>query len=465
MDVQLNCRSPWDPEKPHIPQQEYLGLPWDDGKMKRVHFISGRGGAKTTAAVLLILQVCIDDPGTEGLVTAPTTKALNRGFLTAWRRIVPSRLWHHHVSEGKISLINGSSFWLGSRFVDRPSRGKDEYRGPDIDWWLDDEAAVGFDPEFHTNTCAAIRKGGKYRFYTATTTPRLGQYYDFVHKENQTALYSSSRDNPHLPDDYVDDLLDNMSAQQAEREIEGKWVALEGLVWKYWDNGIEGDKVKRFWPESNVHRHVYNPDKPYYLFLDIGVGNGAFVVVQRLDANLHGQTGSRVFPGSVWVAVAELMPSRDGSASRAFGILDDHFGAPLKVISGADMDTRASTDAKTVRYFVRERWGGSVPIQPISGDWADKQMQQSRLDYLIKSARGERRFCVSKDMVCLDPHSKRGINELMVQDTWPDNAGKMRGVYFNKEGRIEHVRDALLYGAVGQMAPPKHLKTDRVAAA
>jgi len=462
--LQLNCISPWDPDKPHYKQQEFLSLPWGDGKMKRVHAISGRGGAKTTGTVLLIMDVCSKDPGTEGLVTAPTNNAMKKGFLRAWYRIVPKSLYRHHISDGRIDLINGSSFWLGSRFVDNPTRGKEEFRGPDLDWWIDDEASLGFDPEFHTNTCAAIRKGGRFRFYAATTTPRLGEYYDFVHSPGQTVIYSTSRDNPHLPDDYVDDLYAHMSSQQAQREIEGKWVALEGLVWRDWDNGLVGGEVKRFWPDSNVHRHVYNPDKPYYLFLDLGVGNGAFVVVQRLDALSGGNSGSPIFPGSVWVAVAELMPHRDGSADRALGIIDAHFGRPAKVVCGADIDTRASTDAKTARYFVTKRWGGSLPIQPVSGTWADKQIQQGQLEFLIRQAGGNRRFCVSRDLIQLDKNSKRGINELMAQDTWPDSAGKVRKMFMKKEGRLEHVRDALLYGAVAQMAPPSYNKTNRVAA-
>ena len=127
------------------------------------------------------------------------------------------------------------------------------------------------------------------------------------------------------------------------------------------------------------------------------------------------------------------------------------------------MNTRAITDAKTSRHYVRQVWGGEVPVTPVSGVWADKQIQADQMGYLIKcAADGGRRFCVSKDMVCMDADSKRGINELMSQDTWPENVGKMRGVYLNKDGRLEHVRDALLYGAVGQMAKPSNNKTSRV---
>ncbi len=432
-------------------------------EIKKNHYVAGRGSGKTVTMVLREFQSAVDDPGSVGLILSPTYGTLMDVFLATWENIIPNSLYTYNGTTRTIELINGSKLILKSRHINNPRRGRDAVKGLNVNRVADDEAAQGFDKKLYNNAMACIRRPGKIRYYNCYTTPLLNEYHDVATDEGHTLVHCSSRDNPHNDAEFVQDLVAEMSAQEVEREVDGRWVALEGLIWK-WDNGKVGSKVERFWPQSNVHRHAWNPDKPYYLFLDLGVGNGAYFVVQRLDANLYGQTGAKVFPGSVWVVVAELMPSRDGSASRAFGILDQHFGAPLKVVSGADMDTRASTDSKTARYFVRERWGGSVPIQPISGEWADKQVQHSRLSYLVEQAGGNRRLCVSKDLIQLDTESKRGIHEIMAQDTWPDNAGKTKGVYFNKEGRLEHARDALLYGAVGQMAPPTYNKTGRVAA-
>jgi len=383
-------------------------------------------------------------------------------FFATWEDTVPRTLYEYNGTTRTIELVNGSKLLLKSRHINNPRRGRDAAKGLNVNRVADDEAAMGFDKTLYNNALACIRRPGLISYYICYTTPILNEYHDTATAKGHILIHCSSRENPHNAESYVPDMLAEMSAQEAEREIEGRWVALEGRIWREWDNGKTGSKIDRFWPESNVHKHVYNPRLPYYLFLDLGVGNGAYVVVQRLEALRHGNTGDRVFPGSVWVAVAELMPSRDGSASRAFQIIDQNFGTPIRVISGADMDTRASTDAKTARHFVRQIWGGDVPITPVSGVWADKQIQEAQLSFLIKSAAGDRRFCVSQDMVVLDKDSKRGINELMKQDTWPENVGKMRGVYLNKDGRLEHVRDALLYGAVGQMAKPSNNKTSRI---
>jgi hypothetical protein len=357
-------------------------------------------------------------------------------------------------SEMTITLVNGSRLLMRSRHVDNPSRGRDVARGLDVSFVIDDEAAEGFDLQAYTNISACCRRASKHRFYACCTTPRLNEYHDLATSSGHQVIYSSSRDNPHLPDGWVDELASQMSQKQAEREIDGRWVDLEGLVWDAWS--------MEKWPNGNIHPCRFDRSKPWYLFLDLGVGNGAYIVVQRHKAELY---GNEIFRGNVWVAVAQVTPVHDGSASRAFQILYQNFGNPVHVVAGADVHTRANTDAKTVAYFAEQIFG-AVPITPITGWLADKQIQYDRMSYLISSVTGERRFCASEHLVTLgcDERHMRGVLELMKQDTWPENAGKVRGVFLSKEGRLEHIRDALLYGAVGLMHPPNFGKTGQLAA-
>ena len=51
----------------------------------------------------------------------------------------------------------------------------------------------------------------------------------------------------------------------------------------------------------------------------------------------------------------------------------------------------------------------------------------------------------------------------MAQDEWDDETGQNAN-YLPKEGRLEHVRDALLYGTVGAMSPPSYAKKEAYAA-
>jgi hypothetical protein len=440
----------------HKPQLDFLNIPVIGKKVAKLHFISGRSGGKTAAAVMKVLDVCIKEPGTVGLVLAPTYQMLQRSFLREWMACVPRKLWTYNSKHETIRLINGSMFYLSTRKINNPSAGKDVTRGNTLNWVVDDEAALGFDHEMFTNTMAAIRRRGKSRFYAFTTTPRINDYYDLVHSPGHIAIYSTSRDNPWNDEEWVDDVESQMSEQQAEREIGGKWVHLEGLCWPKWS----WDR----WPEGNVYEYRHQPSEDWYLFLDLGSSTGAYYVVQQVNQANH----QRGMPGrDVWVATTELLPSDDGSASRAFQRLNALYGRPAMVIGGADMGTRASTDGKTATYFVRRVWGGGVPVKAISGWMADKQVQYDALSECIMDVNGHRSLCMASEFSSIGQNSgkaKRGINELIKQDVWPDNVGKSSRQFFAKDGRLEHARDALLYGAVGIMSPPRYTPNKPLAA-
>lgn len=450
----LNCCDPTDQSCPHNPQAELIRriLNHTGDATLKIHGISGRGGGKTACSVIITAAAAFDDPGSVGLVTAPTYDELGAIWVQSWEEIVPPELYRYRDG-GKlgrrIEVANGTIILLRSRHINNVRRGRGAMRGINATWSVNDESAKGFDREQYVNQHACIRRHGKRRFNVCITTPVLGDYYDLVHSPNHNVVHWTSRDNPWLPPGWVDDLATEMSSAQAEREIEGKWVALEGLVWKTWKN--------KEWPRGNIHEHKFRPGNPFYLFLDLGVGNGAYVIVQLAPGR---PMGPSLQASSVWVACAEFTPQHDGSASRAFQKIKQIYGTPCMIIGGADMGTRASTDALDAMYFARQVFGGGVPVQAVSGWQASKQVQYDRLSYLIlQEATNERRFCISKHFVSHSPDAKRGIRELMVQDTFPDNAGKVKGVFLNKEGRLEHIRDALLYGAVGIMSPPKMMAT------
>jgi hypothetical protein len=446
MELPVNCYDPFDPVNPHHKQALFLSQDYQGKIVKRVHFVCGRGTGKTIGAVLLALRTCLQEPGITGLILSPTYQALRDIFLSEWERIVPPEIYVYNKTEKIITVRTGremSRLLLRSRQVDRPEKAKDVHRGITVGFVIDDEAAIGFDEELYVNVSGCIRAQTKHKYYACTTTPRLGnKYYDVAHGPGHKIISASSRDNPWLPEGWVDDLMSQMSPAQARREIDGQWVALEGLIWDTWSD--------EQWPMGNVHDHTYNPDKPWFLFADLGVANGAYVVVQPVES-LH--MGHRVYPGATWVAVAELTPEHDGSASRAFQRLKGQYGTPAAIVAGYDVNKRSDGDATKPMFFANQVFGSGIQVRAVA-DWhADKQTQYNRLLYLIKSATGERRFCVSKDLQKLDPCG-RGIMQLMQQDTWPDNAGKARGTFLPKEGRLEHMRDALLYGAVELMSPP-----------
>jgi hypothetical protein len=431
--LQIGCINPFDQDKPHYPQQEFMSLSTTGG-MKFLHFVSGRGGGKTLIAVVKVLQVMLDEPGTRGLVLSPTYQQLRDVFLSCWQDIVPNELCHLRRAEMIIEVVNGSRAYLRSRHVNNPSRGRDATRGLDVSWVADDESADGFDKQLINNVLACCRRPGRHRFYASFTTPRLNAYHKFATNPSHKIVHSSTRNNPHVPQEWIDAVEAEMSPQQAKRELGGEWVALEGLVWDTWSNEL--------WPRGNLHEHRYTPDLPWVLWLDLGVGNGAYLVVQPIMAEWCGRVLHR---DPVWVVVAELMPTHDGSAARAFGKLKSQFGQPAMIVSGADINTRSNSDGTTPAYFAKQIFGGT-PVYPIRGWVADKQIQYDRTSALILDGSGNRRLCMSEGLIELERGADRGMKQLVAQDSWPEGIGRTRPGFFAKEGRLEHVRDALLYG-------------------
>jgi hypothetical protein len=406
------------------------------------HLVGGRGVGKSIIVGVKALQVMLDEPGTRGCILSPTYQKLRDIFLAAWEDIIPPELYRINRSEMTINLINGSRVYLRSRQVNNPGRGKFALKGIDVSWIIDDEAAEGFNMEVTTNALASCRRPGRNRFYACVTTPLLNEYHQFATSDGHQVIHCTSWDNPHIEKEFLDQVEAHMSPQQAKRELYGQWVALEGRCWDTWSN--------KPWPKGNIHDYTYNPDFPVYLWLDLGVGNGAFLAVQPVPAE---HLGRRIYSGSVWVVVGEFTPKHDGSADRAFQRFSDFYGQPAGIVTGSDVDTRGTAINLTPHYFASQTFPGT-PVYPIKGWVADKQIQYSAMLSMIFSVSGERRLCISRDLRSFDKEANRGVKEVIEQDQWPEGAGKHRSTLFNKEGRLEHVRDALLYGCT-HINPPQ----------
>ena len=430
---------------PYPKQQEiidYLFEPSD--KVKQVDICCGRGFGKSVVAIDIAQRMLSMSPNHVGLFLEPDWNRVVKVFLKKWQQIIPKELYTLNKSERCITWFNGAMLFYAPRNITGNKGSADDSQvGQDTNFVIDDEAALRCSIPMYMNNLATIRNPG-LRFYLTVSTPRHGPYKQLVTDPKHVLFRGSSRDNPYLPADYVDNLFSNMSPNQARRELEGEFVALEGQCWKEWTDGP--------WPEGNVHPHTYDQGKPWYLFLDLGVGNGAYLVVQRVEPKVYGQ---KIFDGAVWVVCAELMPEHDGSARAAFKRLLNYTGKPPCMIAcGADMSTRSNTDGLTSEYFANKIFG-HIPIKEARGYRADKQIQADCLEYMIRSADNKRQFCVSEEMRTLEGEH-RGVVAVMQEDTWPDEREKRRTFFFNKDGILEHCRDALLYGAVEIMHEPMY---------
>lgn len=440
---------------PHEKQQDVLNYIFepDPDRVKQVDVSCGRAWGKTNLAIEAAHRALSVNSKQVGLFLEPDWKRVHRVFLKKWGATVPPQLYRLNKSENCIYWFNGSRLYYGPRNITGSiATMEDSQLGQDTTFVIDDEAALKCSYNFYVNTLATVREPSPVRFYLTISTPRVGAYRRLVMSPGHKLFMGNSYDNPYLPKGYVDNLVANMSEAQARREIYGEFISLEGKIWKEVD-------LQQPWPYGNVHHEhsSFNPDKPFWLFCDLGTANGAYAVVQEYEA-LH--YGRRITDGSVWVIVADLCPHRDANAARAFNIIDQHFGTPAGVIGGRDLNKRSDTDAKTIAYFARQVWS-NIQIYPVSEDMYSRQIQYDRMSYLVKSAKGDRRLCVAKDFVSLDKDSKRGVLEMFEEDAWPEKETSMRDFLpKSADVRVQHIRDALLMGTVAIMSPPQWAYTD-----
>jgi hypothetical protein len=426
----------------------------DPNRIKKVNVSCGRAFGKSTVAIDIATRALNIDGNQVGLFLEPDWKRVNRVFIRKWKTHVPPELYTINKGECRIDWFNGSMLYYGPRNITGSvAQMEDGQSGADYSFVIDDEAAMKCSLRFYANVLGTIRHPSPVRFYLTITTPRVGPYKRLVTSKGHKLFMGTSYDNPYLPENFVDELIASMSRQQAEREVYGKFVSLEGKIWP------EAD-LDNAWPKGNIDNEwpSFKQGEPWWLFCDLGSANGAFSVVQRRPATRHGR---KMFDGFVWVAVADLCPHKNANAARAFQILDSNFGSPCCVVGGADINTRASTDGKTISYFAKQVWS-NIPVIPVSEKVFDRQIQYDRMSYLVCSALGQRRFTVAKNFVSLDHDSKRGIKEMFEEDAWPENRemGKNEILPKDSSNMVQHIRDSLLLGAVAKMAPPEWLYTN-----
>lgn len=168
-----------------------------------------------------------------GMVTAPTYNILRDATIPAFREVAEGSI-AHMTSTPPINavLINGSVIYF------RSAAQPELLRGPSISWWWGDEAAL-YSRDVWRIMIGRLRQRGKLGYAWLTTTPkgRNWLYQEFV--QQARALYAVYRtatgDNPFIDAAYHDMLKESYSGDFARQELDGDFVAFEGLVYSEFD--------------------------------------------------------------------------------------------------------------------------------------------------------------------------------------------------------------------------------------
>jgi terminase large subunit-like protein len=202
-------------------------------------YVGGVGAGKTYAGAARAVLRMIEDPGSLGLIGAPTYPMLRDATQRAFLALLPRPLIRrYHRAEERLLLHNGSEVLF--RSLDTPDRA----RGLNLAWfWLDEAPLCG---HYAWQVLKGrLRQPGHPIAAWATGTPRGqdGFARDFeLRPAPEHVLFRASTwaNAHHLPPGYIADL--GYSGAFARQEIEGLFVAFEGLVYAF--DATPGENVR-----------------------------------------------------------------------------------------------------------------------------------------------------------------------------------------------------------------------------
>lgn len=437
------------------------------------YLLGGRGTHKTGYLIAKdAVSANLINPGSVSYLTEQTAGKIRDILIPVIRQLINPEIYELRTQGQEFDVkwkFSGSTTRLRSRQAKR-IHDDPPFRGPSAACIGHDEIARDRNPIDQDRDPIVISRfmlrgtDGSVKSLNFTTTPVRNWFYSHANKLGLTvpqrfgalrlvetdaaaAYYTRTRDvDPELYERTIGE-LDERFAQQ---ELDAEWVALEGRVWTGWRDWTAGDE-STLWPYSNRHWHRYDPKLPTVWGVDLGGAESAWIICQSVPAiDIHGR---QVQPGNVLVAVAESTPSKTG-AWAVLGDLVERFGKPYRCYIGADYRTPGNAGDTAELAFIQR----GIHAEPTTGWLASKDVQGQHAAGMLCNTVGERRFCVSTDLISLQPRSGRGILEVMEGDVWPEPGDVS---YFLKDkGRgigIEDMRDAWLYLLVGLM-PPKWSK-------
>ena len=204
-------------------------------------FIAGLGSGKTWAGCLRGLLKCA--PGQDGVIIAPTYPMIRDVTQKTFLNILDSgnQSFDFNKTEGLLKYRGASILF---RSADIPER----LRGINVNWAYLDEAALMREAIWKV-ILGRIRIGDNPSAWITTTPAGFNWVYRYwVEQQNKNyqIIHASTRDNIYLPEEYLQDLEANYSGEYAKQEIDGDFVAFEGLVYS----------------EFSHHVHILDPFSP-----------------------------------------------------------------------------------------------------------------------------------------------------------------------------------------------------------
>lgn len=233
---------------PHERQQQFI-----EAAEKEQLFGGAKRGGKSHGLSQKIVMLMEAFPGNRGLLYRQNLTDLKDSTLVTFLQVCPPELIRgHHLGDRKVTFKNGSELiyrgvgdekelekvkgiGLGFMAGDEPSEIEEAtylMLLGQLDWQLPNRKRP---PYMSLLACNPEPGWVKKRFIDQLEQDKDGEFTTFKASKDRIFIPSVPTDNPYLPRDYVQFLLDNFPFEWVEKYVRGSWEVSEGMVYKEFD--------------------------------------------------------------------------------------------------------------------------------------------------------------------------------------------------------------------------------------
>ena len=241
--------------------------------------VAGYGSGKTYIHVLRAIYLSYVNAGLPGMTVSPTYKLAKRTTIHTMREVLTRSGLDYTINknDNEILIKNWDGIiWWGS--ADDP----DSLRGPNLAWGLGDEPFLWNEEAFEQMIARIRHPEATLSQFGLTGTPEELNWgakvcIDEPEKYDVDLITGSTRDNFHLPPEYLQRLLSSYSENQIKAYVDGAFVNLtKGRVYDPFD------RVK----SNDVRTDISN--LPIIAGLDFNVGKLVCIIAARIGKDrLH----------------------------------------------------------------------------------------------------------------------------------------------------------------------------------
>lgn len=202
-------------------------------------YVGGIGSGKSHAGCVRALMAAGGQIGGEiiptpnlGVITAPTYGMLRDATLRTFLEIAGKAVVDFNKSEMKATIANGSEVLF------RSTENFERLRGPSISYWFGDEAAL-YPAGVRRIMLGRLRQHQRFGYDWLATTPRgrdwIYQTFALKPRQGYRLIRSRTAENIFLDAEFIQALRDEYTGDFAAQELDGEFIAHEGLIYPEFD--------------------------------------------------------------------------------------------------------------------------------------------------------------------------------------------------------------------------------------